>query len=98
MKKLSASDIDHLARLANLPLTPAEENEYASSLTQILEHVQAISSLDLSRVPQTNQVTQVTNRLRPDEVKPSLSQAQALSQASSTHEGYFVVPRILSDV
>jgi len=98
MKRLSASDIDHLARLANLPLTPAEEKEYASTLTQILEHVQAISSLDLKNVPQTNQVTQVTNRLRPDEVKPSLTQTQALSQATSTHDGYFVVPRILQDV
>ena len=95
MKQLSTAQIQRLAQLANLPLSKQQVSQLTTQITSILEHVNHIQSLDLKGVDQTNQVTQKTNQFRSDDIKPSLTQAEALSQARATHQGYFVVPGVI---
>jgi aspartyl-tRNA(Asn)/glutamyl-tRNA(Gln) amidotransferase subunit C len=92
-------DVAHVAKLANLTLTPEEIKVFAKQFTDTLKTVDLINELDTSKAEPTSQVTGLTNVLRQDVVDKSriLTQAEALSQAKQTHDGYFLVPAIFND-
>ena len=89
--------VDHVARLARLDLTDDERERMQAELTQILEHAEKIQELDLDELPPTSHAVPVSNVLRPDEKKPSLTQEEALANAPEAEDGRFKVPRITED-
>jgi aspartyl-tRNA(Asn)/glutamyl-tRNA(Gln) amidotransferase subunit C len=89
--------VDHIARLARLDLSDAERSRMQSELAQILGHAERIQSLDLEDVEPTSHSIPLSNVTRPDEVGPSLSQAEALQNAPEAEDGRFKVPRIIED-
>ena len=46
-------DIDHVARLARLALTPAERDNYARQLGDVLHHIEHLVKVDVSAVEPT---------------------------------------------
>lgn len=80
--------------LARLGLEPGEEDFYAEQLSGILGHIDRLQELDTEAIPPTAQVVEVTNELRDDEPRPSLTQEQALANAPAKVDGYFRVPAI----
>lgn len=92
-------DVSHVAKLANLPLTSNLKSQLESSLGQVIDLVNHIQKLDTTGVEPTSQVTGLVNVLREDKVDPSriLTQEQALSNAKSQHNGYFMVDAILEN-
>jgi aspartyl-tRNA(Asn)/glutamyl-tRNA(Gln) amidotransferase subunit C len=82
----------HVARLARLELTDDEVEHFAVELSKVLDWVETINELDLDEVPPTSHVVDVVNRLRPDEPRPCLTQAQALANAPAVQDGGFLVP------
>jgi aspartyl-tRNA(Asn)/glutamyl-tRNA(Gln) amidotransferase subunit C len=82
----------HVARLARLRLSDEEVAKMATELSNILEHIERISSLDLDGVPPTTHVVEVSNALRADEPVPSLSRDVILEQAPAVQDGGFLVP------
>ena len=68
MAKLNREDVLKLARLARLELSEAEIEEYSSELTEILQYVEHLQSVDIDGLKPTNQVTGLTNVTRPDEI------------------------------
>lgn len=68
MGKLSREDILKLANLARLELSEAEIIEYADELSEILQYVEMLQTIDVTGLEPTNQVTGLTNVTRPDEV------------------------------
>lgn len=100
MKKSSSQtmiDVPYVAQLANLPLTEKEKGKLEKELTQTLEYVATLNSIDTKNIEPTSQVTGLTNVMREDTTLPSLSQEEALSNARSTHNGFFKVPAILTN-
>lgn len=88
-------DITHVARLANLSLSPKELNLYTKQLEQIVEYIGQLDQVDTSKVTPTFQtIDNTTNVFRKDEITPSLSQAEALSSAKQTHHGYFTTSHV----
>ena len=69
MAKLTREDVLKLARLARLELTDEEVEEFSTELTEILQYVEQLQSVDVSGLEPTNQVTGLTNVTRADEVK-----------------------------
>jgi aspartyl-tRNA(Asn)/glutamyl-tRNA(Gln) amidotransferase subunit C len=69
MAKLTRDDVLKLARLARLQLTDEEVVEYSEELSEILQYVEQLSSVDVKGLEPTNQITGLTNVTRPDEVK-----------------------------
>ncbi|MDB5169214.1 MAG: gatC [Candidatus Saccharibacteria bacterium] len=69
MAKLSREDILKLARLARLDLSDDEITEYSSELSEILQYVELLQSVDVDGLEPTNQVTGLTNVTRADEVR-----------------------------
>ncbi|MDQ3877240.1 MAG: Asp-tRNA(Asn)/Glu-tRNA(Gln) amidotransferase subunit GatC [Actinomycetota bacterium] len=89
--------VDHVARLARLDLSDQERVKMQSELSHILEHVERIQALDLDNVEPTSHAIPLANVMRPDVVRGSLSQQDALSNAPEATEGGFKVRRILED-
>lgn len=90
-------DIKHIAKLTNLPLNPTEEKKYANQLSQILDYVDKLNSVDTKNVEPSSQVTGLVNVRRNDEIIPSFSQEEALSGAKEKHNGFFKVKAILEN-
>ena len=89
--------VDHIARLARLDLSDAERQRMQTELAQILGHAERIQALDLDDVEPTSHSIPLSNVMRRDEVRPSLTQEDALRNAPETEDGHIKVPRIIED-
>lgn len=69
MAKLTRDDVLKLAQLARISLSDEEVTEFSEELSAILQYVEQLSSVDVSGLEPTNQVTGLTNVMRKDEVK-----------------------------
>lgn len=90
-------DINHLSKLANLPLTAEEKQKFEKQLGETLDYVRRLDEIDTKNVKPTSQVTGLENVLREDEASPCLSQQDVLSNAKSKHNGFFKVKAILDN-
>lgn len=89
-------DIKKVAKLANLTITPEEEEKLDTQLSGILEYVEKIDSLDVKDIIPTSQVTGLENVTFNDALsKPSLTQEEALSGTQNTHNGMFKVKAVI---
>lgn len=91
---LSKDEVRHVAMLARLGLEAGDEDYYAEQLSGILGHIERLQQLDTENIAPTAQVVEIAARLREDDPRPSLAQAEALANAPATHDGYFRVPSI----
>ncbi len=87
---ITKTDVEQVASLACIELRDEELQEFTLQLGAILEYFDELA--DIEAQPSK---TEEENVLRPDEVTPSLSQNEALSNAPRTDSGYFRGPRIL---
>lgn len=94
---LTLEDVEHVARLARLRLSPAELEKMRDQLSNILDHFQMLQQIDVSAVPPTAQVTDLINVMRADEVRPSLPREQALANAPEQQDGMFRVRAIFEE-
>ena len=56
-----------MARLARLDLTDDEITEFSAELSEILQYVEQLQSIDVEGLKPTNQVTGLTNVTREDQ-------------------------------
>ncbi|MBI4098154.1 MAG: Asp-tRNA(Asn)/Glu-tRNA(Gln) amidotransferase subunit GatC [Candidatus Levybacteria bacterium] len=90
-------DISHVAKLANLPLSEEEKKKFEKQLEETITYIESLNEVDTKGIEPTSQVTGLENVTREDEVRPSLSQEDALKNAKSTHNGFFKVRGILNN-
>ncbi|TSC86735.1 MAG: aspartyl-tRNA(Asn)/glutamyl-tRNA (Gln) amidotransferase subunit C [Microgenomates group bacterium Gr01-1014_7] len=90
-------DVKKIAKLANLPITDYEEEKLAEQLSQTLDYVNKLEEIDTKGVEPTSQVTGLENVTRDDEITNSLSQEEALKNAKSKRDGFFVVKAIFDN-
>ena len=94
---LTPEDVDHVAALARLGISPEERARFAEQLSGILEHFRALQALDTEDIPPTAQVLDVRNVMRPDVPRPPLTQAAALANAPRAEDGFFRVQAVLEE-
>ncbi len=92
---LSTEDVQKVAKLARLKLTPEEVEQFAGQLGHILGYVEMLSEVDTDNVQPMAHAADVTNVFRSDEVQPSLPRETALKNSPKTDGKYFLVPQIL---
>ena len=94
---MSASDFDvkYVAHLARISLTPAEESKLSAQLAGILGYIEKLKEVDVTSVEPTAHAVPLVNVTRPDEVRPSLANEDALRNAPATANGLFIVPKIV---
>ena len=94
---VSTDEVKKIAKLANLPLQNNEEELFAKQFSDTIAVVNDLNEIDTTGVSATYQVNGLANITREDVVneKNVLSQVDALSQAGRTHQGFFVVSRVI---
>jgi len=88
-------DVKYVAHLARLSLTPDEEQKIGAQLSNILGYIEKLKEVDVTGVEPTAHAFPLVNVTRTDEVRPSLSNEEALRNAPSTANGLFMVPKIV---
>jgi aspartyl-tRNA(Asn)/glutamyl-tRNA(Gln) amidotransferase subunit C len=88
-------DVKYVAHLARLSLTPEEEQRIGAQLGQVLDYIEKLKEVDVSGVEPTAHAFPLINVTRPDEVRPSISNEDALRNAPATANGLFMVPKIV---
>jgi len=94
---ISRAEVAHLAMLARLALSDEELDRFAGQLDVILASVARVSAVAAGDIPPTSHALPLTNVMREDEVRPGLTQDEALSGAPAAELGRFRVPRILGE-
>jgi len=93
---LTRAEVERIAELARLELTPEELDTFTLQLAEILGYVEQIGALDTSDVAATSHVV---NRPveRDDEPAPTLPRPDALANApdAAREAGLFKVPRVI---
>lgn len=94
---MKTATVKHIANLSNIPVTDEEAIKIQHAFDETLQTISNLEQVDVTGVEPTHQVTGLENVLREDIVdsERSFSQEEALANAKQTHNGYFVVPRIL---
>ena len=96
---ITESDIEKIAQLAHLEITPEERKAFTPQIAGIVAYVEQLKELDTSAVePSTGGLTpegERTDSSRADAVEPSLGQSLALDQAPDAASSHFRVPKVL---
>lgn len=95
---ISEHDVRHVALLARLAVTDEQVTQLASELSSILGHIDELQRLDLAGVQPTAHPLAMTNRTRPDVVRPGLAREDALLNAPASDGAAFVIPTIVGEV
>ena len=90
-----AIDIQKIATLARLKLTPEEAELYQAQLGKILGYMDVLARYDLAAVEPTAHAMPMHNVLRRDEARPSFSRDEALSNAPKSSHGQFQIPKVV---
>ena len=88
-------DVKYVAHLARLSLSPEEEQKMGEQLGNILGYIEKLKEVDVTGVEPTAHAFPLVNVTRPDVVRPSLSNEEALRNAPATANGLFIVPKIV---
>ena len=88
-------DVKYVAHLARLSLSPEEETKIGAQLANVLGYIEKLKEVDVSGVEPTAHAFPLVNVTRRDEVRPSISQEDALRNAPSQANGLFLVPKIV---
>ncbi len=67
--ELTKEQVQHIADLARLKLSPEEVEKFSHELTDILNWVEMLGEVDTDGVKETSQVTGLQNVLRADKVE-----------------------------
>ncbi len=92
---MSDFNIQYVARLARIALSPEEEARLGAQLGNILGYIEKLKEVDVTGVEPTAHAFPLVNVVRPDEVQPSLPHDEALRNAPAKASGLFVVPKIV---
>ena len=94
---LTREQVEEIAHLARLNLTPEELERFGAQLESILGYVEKLNELKLEGVEPTAHVLPVTDRTREDVVAPGLSAEDVEAFAPEARAGSVRVPRILEE-
>ncbi len=96
---ITEADIDKIAALAHLDITPEERRALTPQIADIVAYVEQLNALDTSAVePAIGGLTpegERTATTRDDNPRPSLGQQLALAEAPDPAAGHFRVPKVL---
>ena len=93
--KITREEVEYVAHLARLALTPEEAAEFTGQLGQILGYFEKLGQLDTSAVEPTRHAIDIVNAFRDDRVTESYDSETALQNGPSREGPFFRVPKII---
>ena len=92
---LDTDDIKAIAKLARLKIDEADVPLYATNLSNILELVEQMNSVDTNGVVPMSHQLDVVKSLRNDEVTETDQRDEFQEVAPATQNGLYLVPRVI---
>jgi len=92
---ITRETVHHIAELAKLELTAAEEQLYQEQLSAILDYARRLNALDTEAIPPTASVLPLRNVMRADEPRPSPPPDTILANAPARVGDAFEVQVVL---
>jgi len=93
--KLSAQDVEYVAKLARLEVAETEKEKLTAQLNDILLYIDKLNELDTTGVAPMTHAIAVTNAFREDTVMESLGSKRALANAPDARGEFFRVPKVI---
>lgn len=90
---ISKKEVQHIAKLARLGLSPAEEKKFQGELSSILDYIEKLKKVKITKVEATSHPFQAANVMRPDEGRKQ--EQKLLALAPETKAGFIKVKSIL---
>jgi aspartyl-tRNA(Asn)/glutamyl-tRNA(Gln) amidotransferase subunit C len=94
---LTRDDVEKVALLGRLRLTPEELDKMTAQLGAIVGYVDQLAELNTDDVEPMAHAVELTNVFRPDEERPGLPRAEALANAPHQDGEYYLVPAVLGE-
>lgn len=94
---LSRQDVEKVALLGRLRLSPQELETMTAQLAAIVAYVEQLAELNTDDVEPMAHAVELVNVFRADEVRPSLDRAAALANAPHHDAEYYLVPAVLGE-
>ncbi len=94
---IDREQVQKVAHLARLQLTPEEEAQFTTQLNDILDYFEQLSELDTSQVEPTTRAIDTVNVTRVDQLQSTAVREQILDCAPDRDGEFFRVPQILND-
>ena len=92
---LGSEEVKKIAHLARLEISDADVPEYAKNLSDILDFVEQMSSVDTSDVVPMAHPLELPQRLRVDEVQEQDQRELFQSVAPQVEDGLYLVPKVI---
>ena len=92
---LDSSDIDKIAVLARLQIDERKTSEYADNLSNILNFIEQMQSVNTDNVEPLAHPLDPSQRLRPDKVTESNQREAFQAIAPQTEDGLYLVPKVI---
>lgn len=90
-------DVRHIARLARLDLDDAEAATFQPQLLAVLEHVSALTALDLDAIGPAAHSSATFGPLRDDTPGVSLPPEAVIANAPDSAQNQIRVPKVVAD-
>jgi len=92
---LENADIDKIAILARLQVTPSETSDYANSISSILSLIDQMQQVSTEGIEPLSNPHDASQRLRKDEVTCDNQREAFISLAPAAQDGLYLVPKVL---
>jgi aspartyl-tRNA(Asn)/glutamyl-tRNA(Gln) amidotransferase subunit C len=97
-EKVTREDVERVAELAHLKLSPEETPRMQKDLNAILDYVAELNRLDTAGVAPLEHVGELSDFLsapRADVLVPSLDRAEVMREAPESDGSFFKVPKVI---
>lgn len=88
-------DVQYVAKLARIRLSPNEIKQLGKQLRNVLAYIDKLKEVDTKTIQPTSHPLPLKNVFRKDEVKPSLPTEEVLNNAPAKEAHFFKVPAII---
>jgi aspartyl-tRNA(Asn)/glutamyl-tRNA(Gln) amidotransferase subunit C len=95
VSNIKKDDIQKIAYLARLGIDESAMPEYATSLTEILDFVEQMNSVNTDNIQPMAHPQDMVQRLREDVVTEENKRELLMQNAPKTEKGLFLVPKVI---
>ena len=92
---LEKSDIDKIAWLARISISPEDTPNYLHDVSNILELVEKMNSVDTDNIEPLAHPLEITARLRDDKVTETDQRTHFQEIAPAVDNGHYLVPKVI---
>ena len=93
---ITEETVRYVAALSRISMDGGDVSRFSRQLADILGYIGQLNEVDTENTsPTTHVLPTMKNVFRKDELKASLTQDEALSNAPERHDGFFKVPKVI---